>query len=158
MIRFNGHMAFVTVVSVVVAFFLADRFIYLAGCNYADGVVTDRQMNVTSSHNKHLSPIITFVANNKTVDFYIDEDLDYNPGDRIPIIYRRSNPRDARVFGLFGFWLQDYIYFALPILLFGTIIYSVLDTGEYAIVDFRKMTIRKISKEPEHSKTDKLKR
>jgi hypothetical protein len=170
-------MAYLVVLSIVVAGALVSKLAFMQNCKYVTGVVSDLHPRYYK-YGLAVAPCITFnvegkvptndvvsyeVADNVTIEgntikLRPDDGLSYEVGETVTVMYKSTDVRTARVYSLFSFWLSGWYYFVLPYVLFSAFIFAVLGRGEFAEFDLRKMTIRKISKEPEDGKTDKLKR
>jgi hypothetical protein len=139
-------MAFMIGLSLIAIIFISDKLIYRSKCVYTTGTVTG--LNYSYGRNtRYITPVVTFMADSQKVIFYAEENLDYTIDDKVPVMYLKSGPRSARVYTVMGFWLKGWPWCLLPLIVLAAFSYSVLDTGEFAEVDLRKMSVRKISKE-----------
>lgn len=88
--------------------------------------------------------VVAFYVNGEEIRFLSEPNLSYKVHDKVEVIYKINNPKNAAIYDFIGFYLNYFLYSIIPIMLFASFNYAWFDKYDFVIVNWRN---RKISKE-----------
>jgi len=103
--------------------FIGQRLFWLAGTKRITGVMAfvghdhiESPLGITTY------PVILFQLGRDTVFFNGMNGFGYKPGDAVPVLYRVSQPTDAKIDRPISLWGDTIVYLLLPVLIWLVIV------------------------------------
>lgn len=90
-----------------------------------------------SSHN-YFKPVIQFTETNNTYQFETTSNIDFEEGEKIKVIYHKSNPASAKVYSFFGLWWNDLIINLVPTIVLVSLFAGIMTKDEIIYLNFKK--------------------
>lgn len=88
--------------------------------------------------------VVAFYVNGEEVRFLSEPNLSYKVHDKVEVIYKIKDPKNAAIYDFIGFYMNYFLYSIIPIMLFASFNYAYFDKYDFVLVNWRK---RKVSKE-----------
>jgi hypothetical protein len=90
-----------------------------------------------SNHN-YYKPVIQFTVTNNTYQFETTSNIDFEEGEKIKVIYHKSNPASAKVYSFFGLWWNDLIINLVPTIVLVSLFAGLMAKDEIIYLNFKK--------------------
>jgi hypothetical protein len=90
-----------------------------------------------SSHN-YYKPVIQFTVTNNTYQFETTSNIDFEDGEKIKVIYHKSNPSSAKVYSFFGLWWNELIINLVPTIILVSLFAGLMAKEEIIYINFKK--------------------
>jgi hypothetical protein len=90
-----------------------------------------------SNHN-YFKPVIQFTVSNKIYQFETTSNIDFDEGEKIKVIYHKSNPASAKVYSFFGLWWNDLIINLVPTIVLVSLFAGLMTKEEIIYINFKK--------------------
>lgn len=90
-----------------------------------------------SSHN-YFKPVIQFTVSNKIYQFETTSNIDFEEGEKIKVIYHKSNPASAKVYSFFGLWWNDLIINLVPTIVLVSLFAGLMTKEEIIYINIKK--------------------
>jgi hypothetical protein len=90
-----------------------------------------------SNHN-YFKPVIQFTVSNKIYQFETTSNIDFEEGEKIKVIYHKSNPASAKVYSFFGLWWNDLIINLVPTIVLVSLFAGLMAKDEIIYIHFKK--------------------
>lgn len=149
-IKLNKFQLFLAGFAVILLCYFTRQITFIVNSERATGeVINETSPNWGHSRPGSYSstrlsyPVIKFQAAGQELTFVGESNLDYNTGDKVEVIYRKEDPKDAKIYSFFGFWFGKIAYFLIPLFLWAAFSLSYLDKGEYITLNFRNRSFGK---------------
>jgi hypothetical protein len=110
----SKNVFFLILVFIVAGLFIIPKIIWLSGTKRAQGVVwfEGHTLELQGGISKHA--VILFIVNKDSFEFNGSSHL--KVGKSVPILYQSNNPEDAIVEDPQAFWMGNFAYILLPLL------------------------------------------
>lgn len=156
MIELNRHKIFIIGLSLLLIGIFAPKLYVVSNGERTIGTVVE--IRELRSHKGHsFAPIISFNTNNLTYRFKGENYLDYQVGDKVEVIYSKSEDYDPHIFSLGDFWMPNVFYSLLPLILLFSIVYSFLTKRDLIIISYSpplNFRINKLKKQKKQKMSD----
>jgi hypothetical protein len=90
-----------------------------------------------SNHN-YYKPVIQFTTTNKTYQFETTSNVDFEDGEKIKVIYHKSNPASAKVYSFLGLWWNELIINLVPTIVLVSLFAGLMLKEEIIYINFKK--------------------
>jgi hypothetical protein len=90
-----------------------------------------------SNHN-YYKPVIQFTVTNNTYQFETTSNVDFEEGEKIKVIYHKSNPASAKVYSFFGLWWNKLIINLVPTIILVSLFAGLMAKDEIIYINFKK--------------------
>jgi len=90
-----------------------------------------------STHN-YYKPVIQFTVTNNTYQFETTSNVDFEEGEKIKVIYHKSNPASAKVYSFFGLWWNKLIINLVPTIILVSLFAGLMAKDEIIYINFKK--------------------
>ncbi len=90
-----------------------------------------------SSHN-YFKPIIQFTVSNKIYQFETTSNIDFEEGEKVKVIFHKSNPASAKVYSFFGLWWNELIINLVPTIVLVSLFAGLMAKDEIIYINFKK--------------------
>ncbi|PLX06362.1 MAG: hypothetical protein C0596_17995 [Marinilabiliales bacterium] len=144
------HLIIINLI-VVVLFVGINRYRYISSAIITEGIVVGQKKyeNKTFPEDSEYAPVIEFYNDEDRVIFTADRNLGYKNGEVHKIIYKKKNPRNAKIYSFNGFWLGPLIMSIVPFIIISALIFGFMSKGDRIIFSskgFKRIKNKKISK------------
>lgn len=148
MIRLNKISLFLTGFLLIAACYFIRQLDFINGSEQAKGrlyIIENLQIDDPAS-TELTTTIVVFNTGKQWVAFEPGQrgalfagDLppQYIPSEEVPVIYKKSDPVNAKPYTFFGFWFENIAYFLVPLFIWAAFSLSYLDKGESLTFNFR---------------------
>ena len=90
-----------------------------------------------SSHN-YFKPVIQFTVSNKIYQFETTSNVEFEEGEKVKVIYHKSNPASAKVYSFFGLWWNELIINLVPTIVLVSLFAGLMAKDEIIYINFKK--------------------
>ena len=90
-----------------------------------------------SSHN-YFKPVIQFTVKNKIYQFETISNVEFEDGEKVKVIYNKSNPASAKVYSFFGLWWNELIINLVPTIILVSLFAGLMAKDEIIYLNFKK--------------------
>ena len=90
-----------------------------------------------SSHN-YFKPVIQFTVSNKIYQFETTSNVEFEEGEKVKVIYHKSNPASAKVYSFFGLWWNELIINLVPTIVLVSLFAGLMSKEEIIYINFKK--------------------
>lgn len=146
----NKNQAFLLVTGISLFLVLVCKSYFLIRSNFTNGEVTEKHYHYSRGRygGKSVYPVVKFISGDYEVSFEAGENLNYKIGDKVTVVYTRSDITNARIFSFSGFWLPGLLYGLVPFIFLTGIVFSFMDDNDTIEIRFDKsFSIRKTTNE-----------
>ena len=88
-------------------------------------------------HN-YYKPVIQFTVTNKIYQFETTSNVDFEDGEKIKVIYHKSNPASAKVYSFLGLWWNELIINLVPTIVLVSLFAGLMSKEEIIYINFKK--------------------
>lgn len=133
---------------VILVFYLINRFNIIINSDFAEAKVVDEKIWYNQDSTQFLKRIvyINFAYDNSSHIIESEENENYQVGDKLKVIIKKKNPKNASSFSFAGFWLNSLIYALIPIMFISALILTFINENTIFLISFGKNTKKHISK------------
>ncbi|NCC87907.1 MAG: hypothetical protein EOM05_08580 [Clostridia bacterium] len=110
-----------------------------------DGVVAGNKEweNKTFPEDSEIAPVINFYHDSELIVFTAPRNIKIEPGSKVKVIYRKSNPYKAQLYNFFGYWLNAVIFTLLPIIIVSAFVFTFVGKSDKVLFSFGKVKLIK---------------
>jgi len=146
--RFSRNQTYLVGIGMIILLVLMNKFYFLIRSEHAKGEIVDTYVRRTSGKyaGSYFHPRVKFTADNNDITFTGVANLNYKLGDKVDVVYLKSDITNARVFSLTGFWIPGFIYALIPFFILSGAVYSFIDPDDIVKINFDEVFSIKISK------------
>lgn len=90
-----------------------------------------------SSHN-YFKPVIQFTVSNKIYQFETTSNVEFEEGEKVKVIYHKSNPASVKVYSFFGLWWNELIINLVPTIVLVSLFAGLMAKDEIIYINFKK--------------------
>lgn len=90
-----------------------------------------------SNHN-YFKPIIQFTVSNKIYQFETTSNVDFEEGEKVKVIFHKSNPASAKVYSFFGLWWNELIINLVPTIVLVSLFAGLMAKDDILYFNFKK--------------------
>jgi hypothetical protein len=90
-----------------------------------------------SSHN-YFKPVIQFTVKNKIYQFETISNVEFEDGEKVKVIYNKSNPASAKVYSFFGLLWNELIIILVPTIILVSLFAGLMAKDEIIYINFKK--------------------
>jgi hypothetical protein len=107
---------FLFLFGIVIAPFLIYKIVWLIGSQTANGTMGFVGKEY-SGQIVHVYSVIKFPVGGETVWFNGNDNILFKPGEKVPVRYTLSNPKDARIDCFVSVWGDTVVYGGIPVVI-----------------------------------------
>ena len=140
MLQLNRRKIYSALIALLLLAHFFPCFYFLIGSETTEGKIVDVKIWTSGSRKakrKHVVPIAQIEVNHTRYTIlgpdYPDLAMADDIGDVVPIVYKKSNPKNAYFYTLTGFWFSNYINWLVVILLITCAVFSFIDSSQLLI-------------------------
>ncbi|HOV10829.1 MAG TPA: DUF3592 domain-containing protein [Bacteroidales bacterium] len=138
--------------TVIVLIALTNRLNFILKSNFTQGVVVSiKKLSVDGKIDEtNTVPVIRFVANGNTFYFDALKNSHYKYGETVRVVYHKSNPAKAKIFGFEDFIYPVLLYCIVPIMILGAAVFSFIKPKDKLLINLKKIFfINRVNKDME---------
>jgi len=140
-ISINRKHLFLIGFTVIILIALTNRLNFIFKSNFTQGVVV--QIKKLSYNGKtddlNTVPVVRFVANNDIYYFNALTNSHYQYGDTVRVVYHKSEPSKAKIFGFEDFIYPVLLYCIVPIMILGAAVFSFIKPKDKLLINLKKI-------------------
>jgi hypothetical protein len=143
---YRNHLLVISM-AIVGLFYTINRLNIIYNSDFTSGVVIGVK-EWAKPHSKEIyqtAPVISFEYHKKKHIFTGEINTTHEIGEKLTIIIKNGNPKNARVYDFTGFWLNAALYCIIPILLLSAVILSFIGSERYILLSFGKKRNKSIN-------------
>lgn len=150
------HLIIITLF-IVVLFVGINRYRYVNSAVITEGIVIGQKIfeNKTFPEDTEYAPVLEFYNGDDKITFTAERNLGYQNGEIHKIIYKKNNPRNAKIYSFTGFWMEPLIISIIPFIIISGFIFGFVSKGDkimFSINGFKRIRSKKISKKDVQNK------
>ena len=132
-VNLNRDKIFFIGVAIIILYLFLNRLDFIINSRFTNGQVVDTRYWSSGgrSGGSFSAPIIQFELDSFIYKFQGETNTNLENGLQVRVVYKKSDPSNARVYNFFGFWFVPALESALIVMLLGAVVYSFL--SEFAI-------------------------
>jgi hypothetical protein len=143
-IRLNRIKLLLLGVVLIAAFYFARQLTYILHSERTTGeVIAFTRSSSRKGGGYYTYPVVKYETDSFEVHFTAEPNLDYSPGDKVPVIHDKKNLLDAEIYTFFGFWFSGLIWFIMIFLVWLAFATSYLGKKEVLQINLRSFSFRK---------------
>ncbi len=145
-IKLNRNNIFLIGLFIIFIYLVLNRVDYIIGSNTTEGEVIK-----TRNHES----IIKFQTDSKEITFHGTTIMTLEIGEKVRVIYKVENPKNAKIYRFSGFWFIPILYCLLPLMVLTAAAFSFLAPSNIIIISYekRKLNVTKTTV-PHYGKED----
>ncbi len=90
-----------------------------------------------SNHN-YFRPVIQFTVKNNIYQFETTSNVEFEEGEKVKVIFHKSNPASAKVYSFFGLWWNELIINLVPTIVLVSLFAGLMAKDENIYINFKK--------------------
>lgn len=139
-ISLNRNKILLIAIAIVFIFLIINRLNKIQKSSFTTGKVKGTEIIKSRRYNSEISryAVIEFGFNGDTIQFGGEQNVDYELGEEVKVIYSNDNPEKAKVYSFAGFWLAPLLYCIIPIWLLAALVLSLLSKDDKVIIKIGK--------------------
>lgn len=137
-LRKNQMYLFVT--GIIVLVMLVNKSVYLLRCDFAEGTITSNAPRYISGKygQTAIYKTIRFTVNNEEVVFYSEQNSKHHVGQKVTVVYLKSNSSQARIFSLSEYWIPGFTRGLFAFIILSGIIYAFMHPNHILIIRLKR--------------------
>jgi len=148
-ISLNRSKILIVAIIIVFAYLALNRMDRIRKSSITSGKVSGLEIRKSKwNHGEDRAAIIQFMNNGDTIFFVAEQNVKYELGEDVKVIYDNDNPEKSKVYSFAGFWLAPILYCIIPLWLLSALILSLMGKNDKLVFKTGKgFKISKHSKE-----------
>jgi len=145
-IYLNRNNILIIAIIIVFVYLVLNQTEKIRKSSTTTGTVTGIEIreNKLNRHETSRSAIIRFEYEGDTIYFTGEQNVNYELGEQVKVIYKKENPNKAKVYSFAGFWLAPLFYCIIPLWLLSALVLSLMNKNDKLVINLRKkLSVRK---------------
>lgn len=112
---------------------LAGKLVFILRAGFTTGIVTETLTYQTKGSRfagRMVNDIVEFNYGDSVYQFSSVQNLDYDRGDSVPVVFLKSHPEKSYIFTFWGFWWPGFIYILLPFIFLSGLLHGLMDAED----------------------------
>lgn len=132
----NRSQLILTCVGIIMLFVVLSRSKYLVLGKRTIGEVTG--MHVWGTRGRYTDPVVAYSEGKNKWTFDGESNLDYQVGDKVPVIYLDGEEEKTYIYTFGGFWLTPLLYTLIPLFILLAALLSFFKPKDTFLLSFSK--------------------
>lgn len=124
----------------IVAVLVLDKSFYLLRTQFAEGVIIEKRVKNSSGlyGTNATNTYVKFVVNTKTVRVNAGRNLNYKIGEKVRVVYLKSDVRQAKIFSFSGYWFPGFGRGLFVFIILSGVVHAFIGPREILVFRFKK--------------------
>jgi hypothetical protein len=136
---YRNHLLILLIAIVGILYFL-NRLNIINDSEFTEGIVIGQKVirKPLAQEKVQKYPVVEFIYHGKKNVFDGEVNTDHETGERLTIIIKNKNPKEANIYDFTGFWLNSALFCIIPLLFLSAGILSFVGSERYILLSFGK--------------------
>lgn len=138
--KLTKNQIYIVLIGTISLVMLIDKSLFLLRTDFTEGVVLKRTLKNTSGSFGGTSSfqLVEFTVENKKVRFSTSEYANYRIGEKVKVVYLKSDITKAKIFSFSDYWLPGFTRGLFVFIIVSGIVFAFMRRNELIVINFKK--------------------